>query len=101
MIAFVDTECGMELETFLGLWLSLKLGTTFELTCKTELEQTGIIVATIVVIESIKNRSQSRNWNCPVPPPIPLWLWKEKGIPFCRETEDEDKFVNNNNLCHK
>ena len=101
MIAFVDTECGMELGTFLGLWLRSKLGTTLELTCKTELEQTGIIVATIVVIESIINRSRSRNWNCPVPPPIPLWLWKEKGIPFCRETEDEDKFVNNNNLCHK
>ena len=101
MIAFVGTECGMELGTFLGLWLRSKLGTLLELTFKIELGQTGIIVATIVVIESIINRSQSRNWNCPVPPPIPLWLWKEKGIPFCRETEDEDKFVNNNNLCHK
>ena len=103
MIAFVETECGMELGTSLGLWLRSKLGTTLVLTCKTELEQTGIIVATIVVIESIINRSQSRNWNqnCPVPPPIPLWLWKEKGIPFRRETEDEDKFVNNNDVCHK
>ena len=89
MIAFVGTECGMELGTFLGLWLRSKLGTTLELTCKTELEQTGIIVATIVVIESIiiRSWSRNRNQNCPLPPPDPLGLWWKKGIPYCKETK--------------
>ena len=83
MVAFVETGSRIDFGTLLGLWLRSKLGTTLVLSCKRELEQTGIIVATIVVTELMMSRSRSRklnynwNWNriCPVPPPVALGLW--------------------------